>query len=96
MMAADGDRRDARAGSKQEQRSSQSSHHGAHRDVFRDCIGSIIQSLSEFGAKVCARALKQGWEIGIVSQSLRAHNSCNVSIIKPLSSIFKVTRSPMS
>lgn len=54
MMAADGDRRDARAGGKQEQRSSQSSHHGAHRDVFRDCIGSIIQSLAEFGAKVCA------------------------------------------
>ncbi|XP_026141705.1 MAP3K12-binding inhibitory protein 1 [Carassius auratus] len=49
MMAAEGDRRDAcAAGSKQEQRSS----HGRHRDVFRDCVGSIIQSLAEFGAKL--------------------------------------------
>ncbi|KAL0170400.1 hypothetical protein M9458_034996, partial [Cirrhinus mrigala] len=51
MMAADGDRRDACAASKQEQRSNQISHHGRHRDVFSDCIGSIIQSLAEFGAK---------------------------------------------
>lgn len=57
-MAADEDRRDAcAAGSQQEQRSSQISLHGRHRDVFRDCIGSIIQSLAEFGAKVCVNKM---------------------------------------
>uniref|UniRef100_A0A8C1GAZ0 MAP3K12-binding inhibitory protein 1-like n=1 Tax=Cyprinus carpio TaxID=7962 RepID=A0A8C1GAZ0_CYPCA len=59
-MAADEDRRDAcAAGSQQEQRSSQISLHGRHRDVFRDCIGSIIQSLAEFGAKLVSENLKQ-------------------------------------
>ncbi|ROL18750.1 MAP3K12-binding inhibitory protein 1 [Anabarilius grahami] len=51
-MAADGERRDARAESKQEKRSNQISHHGGHRDVFKDCIGSIMESLAELGAKL--------------------------------------------
>ncbi|XP_018976918.1 MAP3K12-binding inhibitory protein 1-like isoform X5 [Cyprinus carpio] len=59
-MAADEDRRDACAAARQqEQRSSQISLHGRHRDVFRDCIGSIIQSLAEFGAKLVSESLKQ-------------------------------------
>lgn len=49
-MAADGERRDSRAESKQEKRS----NHGGHRDVLKDCVGSIIESLAELGAKVCA------------------------------------------
>ncbi|XP_073683092.1 MAP3K12-binding inhibitory protein 1 isoform X2 [Garra rufa] len=75
MMAADGDRRDACASSKQEQRSKQISHHGKHRDVFRDCIGSIIQSLAEFGAK-----LKVGDKVLSISANV---NNLNVSELQP-------------
>ncbi|XP_043118166.1 MAP3K12-binding inhibitory protein 1 [Puntigrus tetrazona] len=74
-MAADGDRRDARAGSKQERRSSQMSRHGAHRDVFRDCAGSIIQSLAEFGAK-----LKVGDKVLSISANV---NDINISELRP-------------
>ncbi|XP_067311512.1 MAP3K12-binding inhibitory protein 1 isoform X2 [Pseudorasbora parva] len=51
-MAADGERRDAHAESKQEHRRNQISHQGGHRDIFRDCIGSIVESLAELGAKL--------------------------------------------
>ncbi|KAG1972345.1 MAP3K12-binding inhibitory protein 1 [Pimephales promelas] len=72
-MAADGERRNARAESKQEQRSSQISHHGGHRGVFKDCIGSIIESLAELGAK-----LKVGEKV--LSISANVHN---VSELQP-------------
>uniref|UniRef100_A0A8C1G9S6 MAP3K12-binding inhibitory protein 1-like n=1 Tax=Cyprinus carpio TaxID=7962 RepID=A0A8C1G9S6_CYPCA len=75
-MAADEDRRDAcAAGSQQEQRSSQISLHGRHRDVFRDCIGSIIQSLAEFGAK-----LKVGDKVLSINASV---NNVNISDLQP-------------
>ncbi|XP_050989994.1 MAP3K12-binding inhibitory protein 1 isoform X1 [Labeo rohita] len=75
MMAANGDRRDACAASKQEQRSNQISHHGRHRDVFRDCIGSIIQSLAELGAK-----LKVGDKVLSISANV---NNVNISELQP-------------
>ncbi|KAK9960199.1 hypothetical protein ABG768_010274 [Culter alburnus] len=72
-MAADGERRDARAESKQEKRSNQISHHGGHRDVFKDCIGSIMESLAELGAK-----LKVGDKVLSISASVN-----NVSELQP-------------
>ncbi|XP_026085196.1 MAP3K12-binding inhibitory protein 1 [Carassius auratus] len=73
MMAADGDGRDVCAESKQEQRSSQISHHGRPRDVFRDCVGSIIQSLAEFGAKL---------KVGDKELSINVNN-VNLSELQP-------------
>ncbi|XP_052009806.1 MAP3K12-binding inhibitory protein 1-like [Xyrauchen texanus] len=58
-MAANGERLDTCAGSKQQQICSQISHCTMHRDAFKDSFFSIIESLAEFGSKlkVCDRLL---------------------------------------
>lgn len=56
MMAADGERRDACAASKQEQSRSQISRHARQKEAFRDSVASILESLAELGAKVCLKA----------------------------------------
>ncbi|XP_051502818.1 MAP3K12-binding inhibitory protein 1-like [Myxocyprinus asiaticus] len=74
-MAANGERLDTSAGSKQQLISSQISHRTRHRDVFKDTFFSIIESLAEFGSK-----LKVG--DGLLGISASASN-VNISELQP-------------
>lgn len=59
-MAANRERAALCAGSKQKQPGEHISHGTGH--VFKECVGSVLDSLAEFGTKVCvnnACALKQ-------------------------------------
>lgn len=50
-MAANGERDALCAGSKQKQPGEQISHDTGH--LFKECVVSILDSLAEFGTKVC-------------------------------------------
>ncbi|TRY91780.1 hypothetical protein DNTS_023739 [Danionella cerebrum] len=71
-MAADGERRGPCAGGKQEPSCSQNSLLAEHRDHFRECIGSVTESLAEIGDK-----------LQLNKKDLRVSGDVNVSQLQP-------------